>query len=174
MEPRVVNLERDGGVACVEAAMQVHRCHFRVPKLVGGRIEVSIRSESLVFACVVGPSESGEGICSLVPETASALVFRSRDLPLVIEESRKGCPGAEGLYAFARTPLAQARPEYVLLSKVMGGWGSKIGAAMVRSDVLRAEFALEPDEGCSDAFSLGVALSVLETLESSTDKPIRA
>ncbi|MEN9308098.1 MAG: hypothetical protein RL173_2030 [Fibrobacterota bacterium] len=165
LEPRVVGLERRGGDG-IDCALRVHRCQFRIPCVVEGRIEVVTRSESLVFACVVGPSESGDGICQIAPETASSLVFRPGTLPLVIEESRMGCPSADGYYAFGRSALSQARPEYVVLSKVMGGWGSKIGAAMVRSDVLRSEFALDPDEGCSDAFSLGVALSVLEAIES--------
>mgnify|MGYP000958403505 CR=1 FL=1 len=145
-------------------AVSVHRCRFLVPVLAGDRIEVAHRDESLVFACLLNTQLIANGIGQLPSSILEWLAHGREGLPLVIEETQIGCGGENGFYAFEQTPLRAARPEYVLLSRVLGGWGARIGGVLIRSDILRPEF--EVAEKCGDAFSLEVALAVLDAMES--------
>lgn len=147
---------------CVAQAMDVHRCHFRVPRLRDGKVEMEVRRESLVFAFAL----DGEKALSLPVNALERLAAHRGALPLVIEENLIGCGLRGDLYAFERTPLATARPEYIVLNKLFAGWGAKIGAALVRDDSVGEGF----DNSCAagfgeDEFSLEVALAVFDALD---------
>lgn len=148
-------------------ALEVHQCHFLVPRLEKGRIEVDVRRESLVFAFVLDGVQDREG-SDLLPASALEWLAAHREgIALVIEENLIGCGRAGELYAFERTPLRESRPEYIVLNKLFAGWGAKIGAALVRDDL--GDPGL--DDSCAsgfgeDEFSLEVALAVFDALDS--------
>lgn len=148
-------------------ALEVHQCHFLVPRLERGRIEVDVRRESLVFAFVLDGVLDREG-SDLLPASALEWLAAHREgLPLVIEENLIGCGRAGELYAFERTPLRESRPDFIVLNKLFAGWGAKIGAALVRDDL--GDPGL--DDSCAsgfgeDEFSLEVALAVFDALDS--------
>ncbi len=151
----------------IAQALEVHQCHFLVPRLDKGRIEVDVRRESLVFAFVLDGVQDRDGADLLPASALDWLAAHREGLPLVIEENLIGCGRAGELYAFERTPLRESRPDYIVLNKLFAGWGAKIGAALVRDDL--GDPGL--DDSCAsgfgeDEFSLEVALAVFDALDS--------
>ena len=86
-------------------------------------------------------------------------------LPLIVDEIQTGCGRTGRFLALAETPLALDEPEYVVLSKALGGGLVKIAATLIRSDILDPDFGiLHTSTFGEDEFSCLIAQRVLDIL----------
>lgn len=144
-----------------------------VPKLRdGGRIDhvdIELKPISRLAAVIAEPIQ-GEGGIREIPE-ASLKLLRSlcseRAVPLVFDEIQSGM-GRTG--RFLACEHAGVSPDYVLLSKSLGGGIVKIGALLIAEDLYVAEFStIQTSTFAEDELSSYVAGRVLDLIENSTN-----
>ena len=84
------------------------------------------------------------GMRPLADESLAALAATARRLaiPLLIDEVQTGCGRLGTVFGFQATSLAGAEPEYLCLSKALGGGLAKIGATLIRRDVYDPDFGI--------------------------------
>lgn len=120
---------------------------------------------SQVSAAYIEPIQGEGGINPLPPDFIDWLtsVCRKHGIPIVVDEIQTGM-GRTGTF-LASQPLGIS-PDYLCLSKSLGGGLAKIGALMIRRDRFVSEFSVkhtstfaEDDRGCM------IALKALEILD---------
>jgi predicted amino acid dehydrogenase len=86
-------------------------------------------------------------------------------VPFIIDEIQTGCGRLGSVFAYAQTPLAQHAPEYIVVSKALGGGLVKIGAALIRKDIYDQDFGiLHTSTFAEDELSSRVAIKTLQLL----------
>ncbi|MGC4099527.1 MAG: aminotransferase class III-fold pyridoxal phosphate-dependent enzyme [Nitrospira sp.] len=86
-------------------------------------------------------------------------------VPFILDEIQTGCGRLGSVFAYAQTPLAQHAPEYIVLSKALGGGLVKIGAALIRKDIYDQDFGiLHTSTFAEDELSSRVAIKTLQLL----------
>lgn len=142
-------------------------CTFYYPIIENGRVELKpvklTRVIGLIFEIIMGEG----GIKPLSDETLQYLAaqHKKNELPYIIDEIQTGCGRTGHVYGYADTPLATISPEYITLSKALGGAIAKIGATLIRKDIYEPDFGiLHTSTFGEDDFSSEVALSVLNIL----------
>ena len=87
--------------------------------------------------------------------------IRRMTVPYIIDEIQTGCGRTGHIYSYADTPLANISPEYITLSKALGGAIAKIGATLIRKDIYEPDFGiLHTSTFGEDDFSSEIALNV--------------
>jgi acetylornithine/succinyldiaminopimelate/putrescine aminotransferase/predicted amino acid dehydrogenase len=121
-----------------------HQVAFVVPRVEDGRIVVETVSAPRTIALCIEIIQ-GEGGIRLVPDEVLASLaaqHTSLDLPYLVDEIQTGCGRTGSFVAFGDTPLGSIDPEYITLSKALGGGLVKIGAALIREDVYDQDFGI--------------------------------
>ncbi|MDN3265298.1 aminotransferase class III-fold pyridoxal phosphate-dependent enzyme [Streptomyces sp. CSDS2] len=130
-----------------------------------GVVDVVERDVPVFCALLVEPVQGEGGIVPLTPEFAKELqaVCAEFDCPIVVDEIQTGA-GRSG--AFFASSLLQLRGDYYTLAKSLGGGLVKTSVTLVRGRRYRPQFELvHSSTFAKDAFSSGIALKVLDLLE---------
>ena len=151
----------------LEEIVAPHVIEFRVPVLEGRKVTIeSVHCSSVILLAL--EVIQGEGGIRPVPDAALAAVagsLQSLAIPCLVDEIQTGCGRTGSFVGYAATPLAAIEPEYVTLSKALGGGMVKIGAVLIREDVYDPDFGvLHTSTFAEDEISCAVALRTLDLL----------
>src|SRR6185369_13477517 len=95
----------------------------------------------------------------------AAQLCAERDVPLIADECQTGL-GRTG--AFLTSQALGVEPDYIILSKALGGGLAKISALLIRRERYRDEFDLKHTSTyAEDDFSCAIALKTLELIDDS-------
>jgi acetylornithine/succinyldiaminopimelate/putrescine aminotransferase/predicted amino acid dehydrogenase len=142
-------------------------CQFLRPVVRGAEVVLEPAPVTRVFACLLEPIQGEGGIRPMPTDTLRWIAEHHRvlGLPLIVDEIQTGCGRTGRFLALAETPLALDEPEYVVLSKALGGGLVKIAATLIRSDILDPDFGiLHTSTFGEDEFSCLIAHRVLDIL----------
>ncbi len=151
-------------------------CLFLYPELVGNKIEIRTTKITkvigLIFEIIMGEG----GIIPLSDRTLEFLAHEHKNLeiPYIIDEIQTGCGRTGQVFGFADTPLATISPEYITLSKALGGGISKIGATLIRKNIYEHDFGiLHTSTFGEDDLSSEVALKTLNLLTENNNAQLK-
>ncbi len=148
-------------------AVEHHNARFRYPVLDHGRVVLRSLRVTRVMAFIMEPI-LGEGGIQVVPdETLKALAALHARLrvPFIVDEIQTGCGRTGSFYYYTQTPLRDIEPEYIVLSKALGGGLVKIGATLIKKSIYDEDFGiLHTSTFGEDELSCRVALKFLELL----------
>ena len=142
-------------------------CSFYYPELEDGTIKILSSQMTTVIALIFEIVQGEGGIHPLPRSTLSYLAdnHQSLGLPYIIDEIQTGCGRLGAVFSYRRTPLDSIQPDYITLSKALGGGLCKIGATLIRSDIYDQDFSiLHTSTFAEDALSARVARRCLELL----------
>ncbi|HTA17627.1 MAG TPA: aminotransferase class III-fold pyridoxal phosphate-dependent enzyme, partial [bacterium] len=148
--------------------MEANQSLFYHPALVEGRVELLPCAITRVIGLIFEPI-LGEG--GIVPLPESALEDLAANharwgLPYIVDEIQTGCGRTGSFFHYEQTPLKNIEPEYLLLSKALGGGLVKIGAGLIRKDIYDQDFGiLHTSTFGEDDLSSAVALSFIGLLQ---------
>lgn len=144
-----------------------HCSEFFYPVLAGNRVELRPVRLTRVISLILEPI-LGEGGIRVVPDAVLqrlADLHDSTGIPYILDEIQTGCGRTGSMFAYTRTPLRRIEPEYVLLSKALGGGLVKIGATLIRRDIYDPDFGiLHTSTFGEDEISARVASAFLDAL----------
>lgn len=121
-------------------------------------------SQSLA-GCVVEPIQGEAGVRPLTGEflRRAAELCRARRVPLIVDECQTGL-GRTG--HFLASGALGSQPDYVILSKALGGGVAKRAAVLIERRRYQPEFdLLHTSTFADDEFSSAIALKTLELLD---------
>ena len=144
-----------------------HRIEFLVPSVEGGRIILEkVLSTKIIALCL--EIIQGEGGIRPVPNEVLTTLATQHDrlgVPYLIDEIQTGCGRTGSFVAYGDGPLKDIDPEYITLSKALGGGLVKVGAALIRDDVYDQNFGiLHTSTFAEDELGSIVANRVLDIL----------
>ena len=146
---------------------QDHQIEFLAPRVEDGRILVEpVPSSAIIALCL--EIIQGEGGIRPLPEAVLQSLARQHKtlgIPFLIDEIQTGCGRTGSFVAYGDGPMRAIDPEYITLSKALGGGMVKIGATLIRADIYDQNFGIlhtstfsEDEIGCSVAH---LALDIL-------------
>ena len=146
--------------------VRARMCQFLRPVARGGEVVLEPAPVTRVFACLLEPIQGEGGIRPMPAATLGWIAEHRRalGLPLIVDEVQTGCGRTGRFLAIEETPLAQDEPEYVVLSKALGGSLVKIGATLIRSDILDDDFGILHTSTFGEDVLMLIALRVLHIL----------
>ncbi|UCD23061.1 MAG: aminotransferase class III-fold pyridoxal phosphate-dependent enzyme [Gemmatimonadota bacterium] len=144
-----------------------HQIEFLVPHVEAGNIVVEkVVATTIIAFCL--EVIQGEGGIKPVPDTVLAQLAatqRALGIPLLIDEIQTGCGRTGSFLAYGATPLRDVDPEYITLSKALGGGLVKVGAALIREDIYDQDFGiLHTSTFAEDELGSAVACRVVDIL----------
>lgn len=128
----------------LDEIQQAHQIEFVVPRVEDGRIVVETESAPRTIALCIEVIQ-GEGGIRLMPDGVLEILAARHgdlDLPFLVDEIQTGCGRTGAFVAYGETPLRRIDPEYITLSKALGGGLVKIGAALIREDIYDQDFGI--------------------------------
>jgi len=132
--------------------------------LEGDRIVVKREPESkaiaLIFEVILGEG----GIHPLSEDSLAtfARLHRELGIPFIVDEIQTGCGRTGSYFSWHKTPLREIEPDYIVLSKALGGGLVKIGVAMIHERVHDPDFGiLHMSTFAEDELSCAVASRAL-------------
>ncbi|GAA4343533.1 aminotransferase class III-fold pyridoxal phosphate-dependent enzyme [Kangiella taiwanensis] len=143
-------------------------CVFYYPVLVGGKVEIHTLKITRVMAFIMETLQGEGGIKPVPEETLSQLasIHDELKIPFIIDEIQTGCGRLGSIYSYQNTALNAIAPEYITLSKSLGGGLVKIGATLIRGDIYDQDFGiLHTSTFAEDDLSARVAIKALELLK---------
>ena len=144
-----------------------HVSTFYYPVLTGNSIKLRAVSISRVMGFILEIVLGEGGIKPIAETTLQYLADHHGEfaIPYIIDEIQTGCGRLGSVFAYTETPLVDIRPEYITLSKALGGGLAKIGATMIAKDIYDHDFGiLHTSTFAEDEFSAGIALRFLDLL----------
>jgi len=151
-------------------------CEFYYPVLVGSKVEIHTLKITRVMAFIMEVLQ-GEGGIKPVPEDTLQQLAEIHDelkVPFIIDEIQTGCGRLGSIYSYQDTPLKTIAPEYITLSKALGGGLVKIGATLIRGDIYDQDFGiLHTSTFAEDDLSSRVATKALELLKADDSKLLK-
>ncbi|HHI92617.1 MAG TPA: aminotransferase class III-fold pyridoxal phosphate-dependent enzyme [Gammaproteobacteria bacterium] len=164
IQPAYVDIHRPEQIA---ETVDEQVCTFYYPVLTGTRIELRPVRITRVIAMIL-EVVLGEGGIRPVPDaTLSHLaeLKSERHIPLIIDEIQTGCGRTGSIFGYHDTPLRDIEPEYIALSKALGGGISKIGATLIHRNTYDADFGiLHTSTFAEDDLSARIANKTLDIL----------
>jgi len=142
-------------------------CSFYYPILRDGKIEIRTYKVTAVMAVILEILRGEGGIRPLPVNTLEYLAqnYNRLKLPLIIDEIQTGCGRLGSFFSYHLTPLKAIQPDYITLSKALGGGLSKIGATLIREDVYDQDFSiLHTSTFGEDALSAALANRFIDIL----------
>ncbi len=144
-----------------------HISTFYYPVLSGNTVTlrpvVISRAIGFIFEIILGEG----GIHPIEKPTLQYLADHHAKLgiPYIIDEIQTGCGRLGSIFAYTQTPLVTIQPEYIVLSKALGGGLAKIGATLIAKAVYDHDFGiLHTSTFGEDEFSSRIALRFLNIL----------
>jgi acetylornithine/succinyldiaminopimelate/putrescine aminotransferase/predicted amino acid dehydrogenase len=128
-------------------------------------LEAAFASVTDLAGFIFEPILGEGGVRAVEPEFArrAAELCVARDVPLIADECQTGM-GRTGVFLACET--LGIRPDYVLLSKSLGGGLAKISATLIRRERYQTEFDLQHTSTyAEDDYSCDIALKALELLD---------
>lgn len=128
----------------LRAAVEHSRLYLRYPSISDGQVSVRAMPVDRAFAFIIEPIQ-GEGGIHVVPDDSMAVFAKLHSelkVPFIVDEIQTGCGRTGSIFHFQQTPLAAIEPEYVALSKALGGGMVKIGATLINKSVYNEDFGL--------------------------------
>ncbi len=151
-------------------------CTFIFPVLDGDKVELRPFKLTRIIGLIM-ETVQGEGGIRPLPESTLAYLadhHLSMKIPYILDEIQTGCGRIGSIYHYAQTPLKKIKPEYIILSKALGGGLVKIGATLIREDIYDQDFGiLHTSTFGEDDFSAAVALKYLDILQRDEGKLLR-
>jgi acetylornithine/succinyldiaminopimelate/putrescine aminotransferase/predicted amino acid dehydrogenase len=148
-------------------AVEDHQVEFLIPELSSTRIILRREKATTVIALILEVI-LGEGGVRIVPEAtlhSFADAHAKLKIPYIIDEIQSGCGRTGTFFAYAQTPLRAIEPEYLLLSKSLGGALAKTGAAMIHESVYDQDFGiLHTSTFAEDELSCEAGLASIDIL----------
>lgn len=151
----------------LEELVAEHVSVFYYPVLIGRQVTLRPIKMTRVIAFIFEILQ-GEGGMRPVPLHTLQYLAEVRQrvkVPFILDEIQTGCGRLGSVFAYAQTPLAQHAPEYIVVSKALGGGLVKIGAALIRKDIYDQDFGiLHTSTFAEDELSSRVAIKTLQLL----------
>ena len=121
-----------------------HTLTFLIPVLAGHQVELHEIRLTKVFAVILEVVLGEGGMRPVADQTLAALAEAVKKLhvPVILDEVQTGCGRIGAVFGYQLTPLAVLEPDYITLSKALGGGLVKIGAALIRKDVYDPDFGI--------------------------------
>lgn len=166
--------------ADVERLHEIQRSHqieFVVPRVEDGRIVVEQVSASRIVALCIEIIQGEGGIRPLPDGVLQALADQHTrfGIPYIVDEIQTGCGRTGAFVAYGATPLGQIDPEYITLSKALGGGLVKIGVLLVRESVYDPDFGiLHTSTFAEDELGCRIASRVLDILSRDDNRFMRS
>lgn len=86
-------------------------------------------------------------------------------IPYIIDEIQTGCGRMGSVFSYCQTPLRDIHPEYITLSKALGGGIAKIGATLIAKHIYDHDFGiLHTSTYAEDEYSSRIAICFLELI----------
>jgi acetylornithine/succinyldiaminopimelate/putrescine aminotransferase/predicted amino acid dehydrogenase len=151
----------------MEELVAEHVSVFYYPVLTGR--QVTLRpikiTRVIAFICEILQGEGGMRPVPLRTLQYLAEVRQRVKVPFILDEIQTGCGRLGSVFAYTQTPLTQDAPDYIVVSKALGGGLVKIGAALIRKDIYDQDFGiLHTSTFAEDEFSSRVAIKTLQIL----------
>ena len=144
-----------------------HICTFYYPVLNGNTVTL----RPIVITCVIGfilEIVLGEGGIRPIPDKTLQYLTDQHEklaIPYIVDEIQTGCGRTGSIFAYSQTPLRDIQPEYITLSKALGGGLVKIGATMIAKHIYDHDFGiLHTSTFGEDEYSSRIALRFLNLL----------
>ena len=138
---------------------------LRVPANDLERLEAAFARTEDLAGFVYEPILGEGGVREIEPAFAqrAAQLCAERDVPLIADECQTGL-GRTG--TFLASDQLGLKPDYIILSKALGGGLAKISALLIRRERYRDEFELKHTSTyAEDDFSCAIALRALELID---------
>ncbi len=135
-----------------------------MPKITKKGVSIEKRPCPLVAAILVEPVQGEGGVYSLSRDDAKALHLASQQLgsPIISDEVQSGCGRCGSFLAGSQIGL---KPDYVVLSKALGGGIAKIGVVAIRQSQFCQGFdLLQSSTFGEDDLSSRIALNFIKQL----------
>jgi acetylornithine/succinyldiaminopimelate/putrescine aminotransferase/predicted amino acid dehydrogenase len=131
-------------VARIPGIVREKKCVFYYPVLNGSQVELRPAEITTVIAVLFEPILGEGGIVPLPDRTLQYLADNHEifAIPYIVDEIQTGCGRTGTFFAYEQTALATISPEYVLLSKALGGGLVKIGATLIRKNIYDHDFGI--------------------------------
>ena len=140
---------------------------FLYPVVTGNNVIIKEERIATIFGCIL-EVVLGEGGVIPVPDSTLSVITEIHEkypIPLIVDEIQTGCGRTGSFFSYANTPLSKISPEYITLSKALGGGLVKIGATLISEDVYDPEFGvLHTSTFCEDEISSKVALETINII----------
>ncbi len=140
---------------------------FLYPSLAGKEIIVKEERFTTLFGFIF-EIVLGEGGVFPVPDKTLAKIseiHKTFKIPLIIDEVQTGCGRTGSFLSYTNTPLKDSSPEYITLSKALGGGLTKIGTTLIHENVYDPEFGLiHTSTFAEDEISCRVALESINII----------
>ncbi|MCZ6573677.1 MAG: aminotransferase class III-fold pyridoxal phosphate-dependent enzyme [Planctomycetota bacterium] len=143
------------------------RVEFLFPRIEDGKVVLHSAAMTsaiaLIFEVILGEG----GIRALEDATLTTLarLHPELDLPYIIDEIQTGCGRTGAMFAYGETPLRDIEPDYITLSKALGGGLVKIGATLIHERDYDQDFGiLHTSTFAEDDLSCAVACATLDIL----------
>lgn len=163
--PLYVNPDRPERIA---ELVEETACTFYYPVIQDQRVAIRPFRITKVIGLILETILGEGGIHPLKDTTLQYLVDQHAKLgiPYILDEIQTGCGRTGTFFSYEQTPLREISPEYILLSKALGGGMVKIGATMIRNDVYDQDFGiLHTSTFGEDEFSSCICHGVLDMLQ---------
>jgi acetylornithine/succinyldiaminopimelate/putrescine aminotransferase/predicted amino acid dehydrogenase len=140
---------------------------FILPEMDGNTLVLRRHPMTCVVAIIL-EVVLGEGGVKPLPDNTMQCLANMHDelsIPFIIDEIQTGCGRTGCVFGYSETPLASIEPEYVLLSKALGGGIVKIGVTMIKETIYDLDFGfLHTSTFAEDDISCTVALETLRII----------
>ncbi|MGD8570604.1 MAG: aminotransferase class III-fold pyridoxal phosphate-dependent enzyme, partial [Gammaproteobacteria bacterium] len=157
----------------IPEVVEENQSTFYYPVLNGNTVELRpfniTRVIGLMFEIVLGEG----GIRPLAEDTLAQLAAMHGTLkvPYIIDEIQTGCGRVGNVYAYKDTPLNDIQPDYITLSKSLGGGIAKIGATLIKKEIYDQDFGiLHTSTFAEDSLSSAIANKLLDILTRDSGK----
>lgn len=147
--------------------VESNKSTFYYPIMNGDTVELRpysiTRVIGLMFEIVLGEG----GIRPLSDDCLLQLsnMHEKLKVPYIIDEIQTGCGRLGNIYAYKDTPLKNIQPEYITLSKALGGGIAKIGATLIKKTIYDQDFGiLHTSTFAEDSFSAKISSKFLDIL----------
>ncbi|HEX4925743.1 MAG TPA: aminotransferase class III-fold pyridoxal phosphate-dependent enzyme [Bdellovibrionales bacterium] len=157
----------------LQGAWESQRLTYLMPVIANGKLHVEERSLYRWAAIITEPIQGEGGIRPVSPQLLRAMreLATRFDVPFIVDEIQSGL-GRTG--SFLACQHDGIEPDYILLSKSLGGGIMKIGALLIHSKVYIPEFSLiQTSTFAEDELSSSVALKTLELLFANGSEAMR-
>lgn len=163
---RPIFLDPERPELLVELAAEA-RIEFMGTVIDGDQIVIRREPESKVVALIL-ELILGEGGIRVVSDDALSTFARLHEqlgISYIIDEIQTGCGRTGRIFAWHDTALRAIEPDYIVLSKALGGGMVKIGTAMIHERVHDPDFGvLHTSTFAEDELSCAVAAHTLEMI----------
>jgi acetylornithine/succinyldiaminopimelate/putrescine aminotransferase len=149
---------------------------FLVPWLKGNKVELRAEKMTKVIAMIFEVILGEGGIRAIPVQTLETLaaIHEQTGVPFIVDEIQTGCGRTGEFLAYPQTPLKKIEPEYITISKALGGGLVKTGAALIHEKVYDPDFGLlHTSTFAEDELSCKIAIKVLEMLSRDNGKVMK-